>query len=360
MEAEAENGVIFDVGSHTGSMHRSMTSPATILCGDWAKSPGKRAVWAADVDARRIHRVEAPDGEGWTFRSLVEEAERRGPVPRLVAIDAVLGVPDAYFDRLREVIGWEDSSNFVDWLPRAARTTGYFETVTNVRQWSMVRPFFAMPRGVGARRSFIQIAGFDLLRSVERQCRGSPAFVVSGIPGSVGSASRALWQELAPMLEWKRAFRVWPFEGSLDRLLREAGIAIGEMYPRIAYAVAVARELPTPPEAPRNKALRSVREDWLSRLRAAPWIHGGGVTIAQEAAALSSEDDFDALFAAAALLRCVVEGVPLATDHVDERAEGGILGTEAVRWRDRTKALHARTPASISSPECHNRKRLYR
>jgi hypothetical protein len=341
-------------------MQRSMTSPATILCGDWAKGPGKRAVWAADVDARRIYRVAARGGEGWTFRSLVEEAERRGPAPRLVAIDAVLGVPNPYFDRRREVIGWEDSSNFIDWLPRAARTAGFFETASNVRQWSMARPFFAMPRGVGARRSFIESAGFDLLRSVERECRGSPGFVVSGIPGSVGSASRALWQELAPMLESKRTFRVWPFEGNLNRLLREARIAVGEMYPRIAYAVATARELPTRPEAPRKKARRSVREDWLSRLRTAPWIRGGGVTIADEAAALSSEDDFDALFAAAALLRCVVESVPLASDHADGRAEGGILGTEAVRWTDRTKAPHAITPASISSPECHNRERLHR
>ena len=161
------------------------------------------------------------------------------------------------------------------------------------------------------------------------------------------------------MLESKRAFRVWPFEGNLNRLLRERRIAIGEMYPRIAYAVAVARELPARPEAPRKKARRSVREDWLSRLRAAPWSRSG-VTIADESAALSSEDDFDALFAAAALLRCVVEGVPLASDHVDGRAEGGILGTEAVRWTDRTKAPHAISPASISSPECQNRKRLHR
>ena len=124
-------------------------------------------------------------------------------MPRLVAIDAVLGVPNTYFDRRREVTGWEDTSSFIDWLPRAAGTAGFFETAPNVRQWSMARPFFAMPRGVGARRSFVESAGFDLLRSVERQCRGSPAFVVSGIPGSVGSASRALWQELAPMLESK-------------------------------------------------------------------------------------------------------------------------------------------------------------
>jgi hypothetical protein len=315
-------------------MQRLVTSPAAILCADWAKDAGKRAVWVADVDARTIGRVAAH--ETWTFGSLIDHAERRRR-PVLVAMDVVLGVPHPYFDRRREVIGWEDSSNFVDWLPRATRTAGFFDTASDVCEWSIARPFFAMPRGVGTRRSFVEAARFDLLRGVDRQCRGNPVFVVSGIPGSVGSASRALWQELAPMLESKRSLQVWPFEGELTWLLREAPITIGEMYPRIGYAVAVARELPARPEAPRSKGRRSVREEWLSRLQSASWIHGGGVTIADEAAALVSEDDFDALFAAAALLRCVVENVSLTSDLVDGRAEGGILGTEGVRWAHRSQ-----------------------
>ena len=314
-------------------MQRLVISPATILCADWAKDAGKRAVWAADVDERTIGRVAAPDR--WTFWSLIEYAKRLRR-PSLVAMDVVLGVPHPYFERLREVCGWEDSSSFTDWLPRAVRTAGFFDTASNVGEWAIARPFFAMPRGVGARRSFVQAAGFDLLRGVDRQCRGNPAFVVSGVPGSVGSATRALWQELAPMLESKRAFRVWPFEGELDRLLRETPITVGEMYPRIAYAVAVAEELPARSEAPRRKDRRSVREAWLSRLQSASWIHGGGVTIADVASALASEDDFDALFTAAALLRCVVENVPLPAHLVDGRAEGGILGTEGVQWAHRS------------------------
>lgn len=314
-----------------------MTFPATILSADWAKDFGKRAVWAADVDARTIGRV--PPRDGWTLASLLDEAERRVRRPVLVALDLVLGVPSAYFDRRVDVAGWKRSSNFVDWLPRAARSEGFFETVSNVREWSIARPFFSVPGGEGALRSFVQAAGFDLLRDVDRQCRGNPVFAVSGIPGSVGSASRALWRELAPMLESKRAFRVWPFEGELNRLLREAPIIVAEMYPRIAYAIAVAPELPARPEVPRKKSERSVREEWVSRLLAAPWIRRFDVGIPDEAAALSSEDDFDSLFTAAALLRCLVENVPLASVVVDGRAEGGILGTDAVMWKDRAPAL---------------------
>ena len=46
--------------------------------------------------------------------------------------------------------------------------------------------------------------------------------------------------------------------------------------------------------------------------------------------AVGSEDDFDSLFPAAALLRCLLENVPLAGGSVDARAEGGIVGTEAI------------------------------
>jgi len=162
------------------------------------------------------------------------------------------------------------------------------------------------------------------------------------------------------MLESRRAFRVWPFEGALTRLLRDAPTTIAEMYPRLSYAVAVAEELPARRQEPRRKGRREAREQWLWRLRSARWLGACGATVANEAAALSSEDDFDALFAAAALLRCVVEDVPLASDGADGRAEGAILGTEAVSWKDRPAALQKRNPASICPSECHNRTARHR
>ena len=74
-----------------------MTAPATILAADWAKDFGKRAVWAADVNARTVRHV--PASEGWTLAGLVTAAESQVRKPVLIAIDVVLGVPSAYFDR---------------------------------------------------------------------------------------------------------------------------------------------------------------------------------------------------------------------------------------------------------------------
>ena len=305
-----------------------MTAPATILAADWAKDFGKRAVWAADVNARTVRHV--PASEGWTLAGLVTAAESQVRKPVLIAIDVVLGVPSAYFDRRGEVDGWGAASTFIDWLPGAARSKRFFGAGSDCHEWSIAYPFFAVPKGVGGRRSFAMTAGFDFLRDVDRRCRGNPVFIVSGIPGSVGSASRALWRELAPMLESDRSFRVWPFEGDLAQLLREAPTTIAEMYPRIAYAIAVAPTLPTRREAPRKKGEASVREMWVSRFRASQWLKRFSVTILDDERAVGSEDDFDSMFTAAALLRCLLENVPLAGGSVDARAEGGIVGTEAI------------------------------
>ena len=132
------------------------------------------------------------------------------------------------------------------------------------------------------------------------------------------------------MLESDRSFRVWPFEGDLAQLLREAPTTIAEMYPRIAYAIAVAPTPPTRREAPRKKGEASVREMWVSRFRASQWLKRVSVTILDDERAVGSEDDFDSMFTAAALLRCLLENVPLAGGSVDARAEGGIVGTEAI------------------------------
>lgn len=304
--------------------------PGVILSADWAKEGKKRSVWAADVRARTICQCIMPGG--WTLCSLLEEADRqvsRGPV--LVAVDAALGVPSAYFSRRGEVVGWERASNFVEWLPLAAELPGFFKETRDPAGWSLVHPFFAVPKGRGSLGAFRQAARFDLLRGIERSSRANSLFIVSGIPGSVGCGTRELWRELSKMLESERPFRVWPFEGDLESSLREKGIVLAEMYPRVTYAIAMSPDLPA---APMKKTDRDVRSVWTAALKRAEWIRRSGVRLADLSAAIASEDDFDALFAVAALFRCVLEDLPLTTDAaVDDVAEGGILAAGITRLR---------------------------
>jgi hypothetical protein len=127
---------------------------------------------------------------------------------------------------------------------------------------------------------------------------------------------------------------VWPFDGDLaDRLATPGQVVLAETYPRLAAAIALARALPVSPRGV-AKTRRGVRADALERLLALEWMRAAKVCIAEDAraAALESEDDFDALVTVAALVRLVEEERPLSCELVDPIAEGGILGTGGIAW----------------------------
>ncbi|HUE86470.1 MAG TPA: hypothetical protein VMO26_10370 [Vicinamibacterales bacterium] len=80
-----------------------------------------------------------------------------------------------------------------------------------------------------------------------------------------------------------------------------------------------------------GKTKQRIRDAALGRLRSMRWLHERGVSLEGLPAALASEDNFDALFGAAALLRRAVDGAPIdEPDSDDPIAEGGILLTSAI------------------------------
>jgi hypothetical protein len=132
--------------------------------------------------------------------------------------------------------------------------------------------------------------------------------------------------------EERRLVALWPFDGTLAELAGRGGVVVGEIYPRVAYAVAVAEGAPGERGLePLSRNIRDVRREALERLRRSTWVktHGVRLNVADLAVALESADAFDALMAAAALLRCVLEGEPLSAGEHGV-AEGGILGSGAV------------------------------
>ncbi len=71
-----------------------------------------------------------------------------------------------------------------------------------------------------------------------------------------------------------------------------------------------------------------------------PWVHRHRVTLRDTDEAIASEDSFDALLTAAALLRCTIEGWPVAElgpGPVDP--EGAILGTGTVDFSMKERQL---------------------
>jgi predicted kinase len=305
----------------------------TLVCADWSKEPQKRAVRLARVSSRTIEQVPSSPSQSLSeILSLAERERKRGPV--LVAFDAVLGVPRGYLDLAREKIPqWRETTGFLDWLELLEQEEPLFTDLSLAATWSPRTPFFRVPHGKGAFRQFRERedVGIErLYRRADLQVHAKPVFAACGIPGTVGSGSRALWQELAPLLRAPRSFRVWPFEGEdLDQLLQEAGIVLAEVYPRAVYATALAEFLPAKPRS-LAKTKRDIREKVLQELKSASWIEDNGVVLGDQDAAEASEDDFDALLTAAALLRYVLTNQPLFDPDLVDSIEGGILGVRSV------------------------------
>jgi len=305
-----------------------------ILAADWGKETSKRTVYAADQSSRVVRRI--TPNKAWTLTNLLDVASSmQASDSVIVALDAPLGVPQSFFDVAAATPSWRSPVNFPDLLMHACEIPLFFTGTRDASAWSIDCPFFSVPKGHGGLTSYIQAAAahsVDLYRDIDRRTGAKSVFIKSGVPGSVGSAACALWQEIGPLLHTNRAFRLWPFEGELPFLRESAPIVLAEMYPRSAYATALldasATLRPTLIVAKTKKEIRSAAID---RLRTAEWVCDQGVTIQNLFEAEANEDDFDALMTAAALLRCELEGIPLHPSNPSyQRAEGGILGTGSI------------------------------
>lgn len=291
---------------------------------DWSKFPRKRSVHVAAPCARSIRCVE----DDWTIEALLRLArgleEKAGPV--LVGIDAALGVPAGYWRMaLRDTEG-DPARHFLDWLGRIDLGSNFFDEVEAPEEWRVHRPFFAVQKGAGGKTSFTRKVDGDMLRRIDEATGAKPLFAVSGMPGTVGSATRALWKELIPLLTREgRDFAVWPFEGALPALLSERRIVLAETYPGLACAAAASERLPTR-RAEIAKTKEHERERFCDRLAKAAWVGEHGVDLGDLDLARRNDDAFDSLVTAAAALRCILEGRALcAPEWIDGEAEGSML-----------------------------------
>ncbi|HLT30948.1 MAG TPA: hypothetical protein VK013_12985 [Myxococcaceae bacterium] len=351
----------------------SDSSPRFILCCDWSKEASGRAVYVADVAARTVRHVglepsRRPDGGAWTFEATLAHARilrREGPV--LLTFDAPLGVPASYLEAARQQGPWHDVRDFVEWLPRACETPGFFENGDGGEAWALTRPFIHLAKGTGSLQAFRERAGalgVELERDIERRTRAKSVFLAAGLPGSVGSAAKDLWKGLAGALrapsEGARDFGIWPFEGTLGAILSDRGIAIGEIYPRAAYGLALSRRRVEKRACMAiNKTRLEDRTAALAWLLSDSWLPDGCLSTEALRYAMADEqgDAFDAAMSCIALMRCFIEGTPLSDPSLEDPvAEGGILGTGSVNldlpekaFSGRHRSMFRDTPAPPAS-----------
>lgn len=295
---------------------------AAIVCADWSKERNKRAVYVADVGTRTVRRLACPDG--WCAAAVLQAAQEfTGKGAVLVGFDAPLGVPRSYADAVRRELGVQ-ASNFLELLAGAAEWPEFFKPSRLADEWRPDRPFFAVPAGTGGLtryRDAVARHGVELYREIDRTTNAKSCFIVSGVPGSVGSSAIALWDELLRPHS-QRNFAVWPFDGELGSM----PITVAEIYPGATYRLACGAGV-------KGKTKQDVREQAVDRLLSSRWVAEAGIAVQNTEEARGSEDEFDACIAGAALLRCVLEGLPLYAPEFVHPFEGGMLGTAASKQK---------------------------
>lgn len=304
-----------------------MTSvPGAFISADWSKDERKRSVHVAMPRTRCIRRARSTARSLSALLRLARELkEEVGPV--LLGMDLALGVPAGYWRMARrEAADGRPPRHFLDWLAVLDPESDFFREVRSPEDWRPGRPLFAVQPGEGGKTEFTQKVAGDMLRRIDEATGAKPLFAVSGMPGTVGSATRALWKELIPLLkESDRDFAVWPFEGALPALLADKRIVLAETYPGLAYAAAVAEHLPTG-RMRIAKTKREAREHFCDRLAKAPWVREHDVCLGDLGPARANDDAFDSHVTAAAVLRCLLEGRALCdAEWIDAEAEGAML-----------------------------------
>ena len=294
-----------------------------IIAVDWSKHPNKRAAYRAEPASGTVSRVTPCAG----LEQLIRYASAL-ETPALIGIDAAIGFPAAPWERL---VGNtpDQSGSFIDFLLGDGVPPRFFDPVAHPEAWSPSRPFIRPPPGRWSLNAFAEASANGLRRRIDSRLRAQPIFVTSGLPGSVGSGTQAVWQEMI-QARGRSQFSVWPFQGRLTDLLTSRIPVIAEIYPKACYGIALADELPAPLVAI-GKTREAAREAALERLVGADWVARHRVKLRDLDAARRNEDDFDALLSAAALMRLVLDRAPLeGADWVDPRAEGGVLGAASL------------------------------
>jgi hypothetical protein len=284
---------------------------------DWSVVPKRRAAWAADLEQGHIFPCQESLND---FESLLSWAETL-PQPSTIMIDAGLGITH----ELAVANDWTSRcSGFADVLRQGLLDFAFLDPVSRLQEWTPHHPFIHLPAGQGSFSTLKKKAEGTLFRSFEPALGAKPIFILSGIPGCVGGASRNLWISLQGLFK-SRDMSLWPFDGDFEQCLQKNNIVICEAYPKLAFQIASAEHFPIPLKASRKRDERWRRNQIAHFINTPFWLNTD-LYLRDLEQACDCEDSFDALMLVLSALRMR----ELPQHDVFSPWEGHILGRELI------------------------------
>lgn len=297
----------------------------TLIHADWSVSPGKRWMARADFqDARWVVSATAPARDILQMMAVANQ-------PVLAGFDFPIGLPEGY----GRSTGFSGFPNFLRGTGDAAWNE--FRTIArHPDEISMRRPFYPASSAKGVRQASLieahAVANLDGLRRRSERATASrraacPIFWTLG-GNQVGRGALSGWEEVIRPGVLAGA-SLWPFDGSLSKLVQRNGPVLAETYPAEAYGhIGV-----------RFRAGQSKRrqEDRLSHAKTIlDWAKSRSVSMTGKAAdeigdgfgaAATGEDRFDAMVGLLGMIEVVAGSRADAPAATPERSwEGWIMG----------------------------------
>jgi hypothetical protein len=315
---------------------RETTLPAVVGHADWGCDPRKQQVAVAELAAgpaaRPRYQVVSVDSAargGADLFDVLEVGAGRGRC--LVGFDFPIGLPRDY----AAAVGVTWFPAFLDLIGSGAWRE-FAQVADRASDICLHRPFY--PRRPGGTRRADLYAGLGLSAAqLRRRADGRDAetlFWTLG-PKQAGKASLDGWRLLREARARGVDIALWPFDGSLARLLAPpAAFVVAETYPREYY-----RYIGVPPAARWSKRRRDDRLTCVPRLLA--WADSLGVGFAADVRRLVTsgfgdgpvgEDQFDCVVGVLGMIGVVTGAIAVGLPDDDPAVattEGWILGRAA-------------------------------
>jgi hypothetical protein len=302
--------------------------PMAVYHADWGTAPKKRWLCNAvlEGDGYRAHSP-APVGDHRGFMNRVKnETGETGAA--VVGFDFPIGI----LARYAALLGVTEFKPFLLQLGGGDFVDFYRISVTS-SEVSKYRPFYPQAPGRTKHSHLLSALGLTFIDELRRKCdlandvrrAACPLFWTLGA-NQVGRAAIIGWQDvLAPAVGSDKSVVLWPFDGSLDSLLKPGNIVVVETYPAECYCWFFQSE------PLRGKGKLEVRRQAGPALL--KWAHSANVTLAPELRrtiedGFPNDDAFDATVGLFGMLEVILNrrnsGEP--DDEGVRKIEGWIFG----------------------------------